>query len=142
MAAPTSIPPIAATEPFSPTLSDAVRHIGQVDTVLVKTDDTHVGDNAAWKGIQATLNRDFVPSAYSKQAALILAGAESDASPAIFALKSLRIGPVYMIGFTTTGSMSSSLSPVRSIDDLKQLEVLFTILSAFHRKSRSLLGCC
>ena len=123
-------PAISTAEFEFPTLSDAARFIGRVDTALMRADNTLVGDNAAWKGIRATLTRDFVPSAYSGRAALLLASAESDASAAIFALKSLGIGPVYTIGFTATGPMSTGLSPVRSVNDLKQLEVPFAILSA------------
>ncbi|KIW05362.1 3-dehydroquinate dehydratase, type I [Verruconis gallopava] len=133
-------PPIATTEPCLSVLSEPARHIGQVDTILVREDGTYVGDNAAWKGIRATLSRDFVPSAYSRRAALILANAESDASAAIFALKSLGIGPIYTIGFTSVGPMASSLSPVRSIEDLKQLEVPFAILSALPAEKSFLVG--
>jgi 3-dehydroquinate dehydratase-1 len=133
-------PPVPTTAHKLPSFSDAARSIGQVDTVLVKPDGSYVGENAAWKGIRATLSRDFVPSAYSKRAALILANAEPDASATIFALKSLGIGPIYTIGFTATGPMSSNLSPVRSIDDLKQLEVPFAIISALPSEKSLLVG--
>ncbi|OCK73838.1 aldolase [Lepidopterella palustris CBS 459.81] len=126
-------PPLAASAPYLPSLSNASRVIGQVDTVLVRSDagrPNFVGDNATWKGIRATLSRDFVPSAYSGRAALVLASAEPDAAAAIFALKSLGIGPIYTIGFRTHGPLASEVEPVRSVEDVKRLEQPFVIISA------------
>lgn len=126
-------PPVAASQPYLPSISDAAATIGQVDTILVRNDagrTAYMGDNATWKGIRATLTRDFVPSAYSQRAALILASAESDAAAAIFAVKSLGIGPIYTIGFRTHGALASSVEPVRSIDDVKRFEQPFVIISA------------
>lgn len=126
-------PLIAASAPYLPVLSNSARAIGQVDTVLVRTENDQsvfFGDNATWKGIRATLTRDFVPSAYSGRAALLLANSEADASASIFALKSLGIGPVYTIGFRAHGSLSAEVEPVRSIEDVKRLEQPFVIISA------------
>jgi len=89
-----------------------------------------IGDNARWKGIRATLTRDFVPSAYSGAAALLLASNEADASASIFALKSLGIGPIYTIGFKSNGPLSTDVQPVRSVEDVKRLEQPFVIISA------------
>ncbi|KAF2196347.1 aldolase [Delitschia confertaspora ATCC 74209] len=126
-------PPLAAAAPYLPALSDAARAIGQVDTVFVRTEtgrQTFIGDNVTWKGIRATLSRDFVPSAYGGRAALLLASAEADAAAAIFALKSLGIGPIYTIGFRPHGSMAGDVEPVRSVEDVKRLEQPFVIISA------------
>ncbi|KAH7125177.1 type I 3-dehydroquinase-domain-containing protein [Dendryphion nanum] len=137
-------PPLSlnSVSSYLPTLSNAARAIGQVDTVLVRTESngqsTFIGDNATWKGIRATLTRDFVPSAYSGRAALILANAEADAAAAIFALKSLGIGPVYTIGFKAHGSLAAEVDPVRSVEDVKRLEQPFVIISALPAE-RSLL---
>ncbi|KAF2809302.1 aldolase [Mytilinidion resinicola] len=127
-------PPLAAASaPYLPSLTTAARTIGQVDVVTLRLEGgrtTFIGDNATWKGIRATLSRDFVPSAYSGQAALILASAEADAAAAIFALKSLGIGPIYTIGFKTHGPLSSEVDPVRSVEDVKRLQQPFVIISA------------
>lgn len=126
-------PPLAASAPYLPTLSNASRVIGQADTVLVRSEagrPTFVGDNAMWKGIRATLSRDFVPSSYSGRAALLLANAEADAAAAIFALKSLGIGSIYTIGFRTNGILASEVEPVRSVEDVKRLEQPFVVISA------------
>lgn len=126
-------PPLAATAAYLPSLSNAARAIGQVDTVLVRTGTSNasfIGDNTRWKGIRATLTRDFVPSAYSGQAALLLASNEADASASIFALKNLGIGPIYTIGFKPHGPLTTDVSPVRSVDDVKRLEQPFVIISA------------
>jgi 3-dehydroquinate dehydratase-1 len=126
-------PPLAASAPYLPSLSNAARAIGQVDTVLVRAgtgNASFIGDNTRWKGIRATLTRDFVPSAYSGQAALLLANSEADASASIFALKNLGIGPIYTIGFKSSGPLSTDVSPVRSVDDVKRLQQPFVIISA------------
>ncbi|KAJ4292372.1 hypothetical protein N0V90_009033 [Kalmusia sp. IMI 367209] len=128
-----SPPLVAASAPYLPALSNAARAIGQVDTVLVRQEggqSVFIGDNATWKGIRATLTRDFVPSAYSGRASLLLASSEADASASIFALKSLGIGPVYTIGFKARGSLSTEVEPVRSVEDMKRLEQPFVIISA------------
>jgi 3-dehydroquinate dehydratase-1 len=128
-------PPLAASAaaPYLPALSNAARAIGQVDTVLVRSEGGHAtvsGDNSTWKGIRGCLSRDFVPSAYSGRAALLLASTEADAAASIYALKSLGIGPIYTIGFKTQGSLSGDVEPVRSVEDVKRLEQPFVIISA------------
>tara|TARA_R110002003_G_scaffold448_14_gene19936 strand:- start:10125 stop:12164 length:2040 start_codon:yes stop_codon:yes gene_type:complete len=126
-------PPLAASASYLPSLSNAARAIGQVDTVLVRPGSSNasfIGDNTRWKGIRATLTRDFVPSAYSGQAALLLASSEADASASIFALKNLGIGPIYTIGFRSHGPLSTDVQPVRSVEDVKRLEQPFVIISA------------
>jgi 3-dehydroquinate dehydratase-1 len=126
-------PPLTASTASLPLLSNAARAIGQVDTVLVRPEgsgSTFVGDNTRWKGIRATLTRDFVPSAYSGRAALLLANSEADASASIFALKNLGIGPIYTIGFKSQGPLSTDVQPVRSVEDVKRLEQPFVIISA------------
>ncbi|KAF1810291.1 aldolase [Eremomyces bilateralis CBS 781.70] len=151
-------PPLAVSHAsYLPQLSPAARAIGQVDTVVLSKTllattslavgqpgmegSSFVGDNCTWKGIRATLTHDFVPSAYRGRAALLLASDESSATPAIFALKSLAIGPIYTVGFTikatqTQGQevlgvgLGAGLQPVRSVEDVKRLERPFAIISA------------
>ncbi|KAJ5787314.1 Aldolase-type TIM barrel [Penicillium paradoxum] len=130
-------PPVSSTTSFIPAVSDAACAIGLVDTIAMTTpSDTapgisrFVGENAAWKGIRATLTREYVPSAYSCRAAIILAGSEADASPAIFALRSLAIGTIYTVGFRATGPLSAGLEPFTSIQSVKRVEQPFVIVSA------------
>ncbi|KAI4719396.1 aldolase [Aureobasidium sp. EXF-10727] len=134
-------PPIAASAPCLPSISDAAASIGQIDTVVALSDGDKtrlVGDNATWKGIRATLCRDFVPSAYSGQAALLLASQESQAAAAIFALRSLNIGPIYTIGFKVQGPLSGFVTPFRGLEDVKKVEQPSVIISAL-RADKSLL---
>jgi len=133
-------PPLAASAPYLPSISDAAKAIGQIDTILVRADKMYVGDNAQWKGIRATLCRDFIPSAYTNRAALLLASAEQDATPAIYALKSLGIGPIYTIGFKTHGALAGEVTPVRAVEDMKQLEHPFAIISALPSDKALLVG--
>ncbi|KAH0295524.1 aldolase, partial [Aureobasidium melanogenum] len=134
-------PPIAASAPCLPSISDAAASIGQIDTVVARFDGDKtslVGENATWKGIRATLCRDFVPSAYSGQAALLLASQESQAAAAIFALRSLNIGPIYTIGFKVQGPLSGFVTPFRGLEDVKKVEQPSVIISAL-RADKSLL---
>ncbi|KAJ5403747.1 hypothetical protein N7509_003618 [Penicillium cosmopolitanum] len=91
---------------------------------------TFIGENSAWKGIRATLTRDYVPSAYKNRAAIILSGTESDASATIFALRSLGVGSIYTVGFKAHGPLAAGLEPFTSIQSVKLVESPFVIVSA------------
>lgn len=126
-------PPVASTTSYIPDVSEAARAIGLVDTIVVagaNGQQTLMGENAAWKGIRATLCRDYVPSAYRGRAAIILASSESDASAAIFALRSLDVGNIYTVGFKATGPLAAGLEPFTSIQSVKLVERPFVIVSA------------
>ncbi|KAL9097171.1 MAG: hypothetical protein Q9165_000598 [Trypethelium subeluteriae] len=133
---------LVKSEPYL-TLSDSAQTIGQVDTVVARSESqktTLVGENATWKGIRATLTRDFVPSAYSDRPALVLSNAVGDAAAAIFALKSLKIGPIYTIGFKASGPIGHGTEPFRSVEELKRLEQPFVIISALPADKSLLVG--
>ncbi|KAI9664615.1 MAG: hypothetical protein M1821_006061 [Bathelium mastoideum] len=137
-------PPLALgkNEP-SLTLSDAAQIIGQVDTIVVRSEGQQtklIGENASWKGIRATLTRDFVPSAYHDRPALLLSNNVGDAAAAIFALKSLNIGPIYTIGFKAPGPIGFGTEPFRSVEELKKLEQPFVIISALPADKSLLVG--
>jgi 3-dehydroquinate dehydratase I len=127
-------PPLAATStPFLPRLSTAATAIGQVDTVVAHTTPSGkslMGENATWKGIRATLTREFVPSAYSGQAALVLASQEAQAAAVIFALSSLNIGSIYTIGFKPRASGSAGVQQLRGVEDMRSKDEPFVIVSA------------
>ncbi|RHZ73457.1 hypothetical protein CDV55_107386 [Aspergillus turcosus] len=139
-------PPISAATPYIPAVSEAARAIGLVDTIVVgepqpqpqpgqsqpqsQSGRTLIGENATWKGIRATLTRDYVPSAYRGRAAIILAGSESDASAAIYALRSLGVGSIYTVGFRATGPLAAGLEPFTSIQSVKLVEQPFVMVSA------------
>ena len=127
-------PPLpAATASYLPSHTDAATAIGQIDTVVVRSKSAGtslVADNATWKGIRATLTRDFVPSSYAGRAALILASAEAQAAAAIFALTSLNIGPIYTIGFKAHGALAPDVHQFRGIEDMKRVEEPFVVISA------------
>ena len=125
------------------TLSDSAQTIGQVDTIVVRSEGqqtTLVGENASWKGIRATLTRDFVPSAYSGRPALLLSNSVGDAAAAIFALKSLNAEPIYTIGFKAPDPIGFGTEPFRSVEELKKLEQPFVIISALPADKSLLVG--
>ncbi|KAJ5081486.1 hypothetical protein NUU61_009750 [Penicillium alfredii] len=130
-------PPVASTVGYIPVVSDAARAIGLVDTIAMAAPGDNptngntrfIGENAAWKGIRATLTREYVPSAYHGRAAIILAGSETDASAAIFALRSLGVGAIYTVGFKATGPLAAGLEPFTSIQSVKLVEQPFVIVS-------------
>ncbi|KAJ5747863.1 uncharacterized protein N7511_009559 [Penicillium nucicola] len=129
-------PPVANTTSYIPAVSDAARAIGLVDTIAMtsptepQSKSRFIGENAAWKGIRATLTREYVPSAYQNRAAIILAGSEADASAAIFALRSLGVGAIYTVGFKASGPLAAGLEPFTSIQSVKLVEQPFVIVSA------------
>ncbi|KAI9376542.1 type I 3-dehydroquinase-domain-containing protein [Aspergillus egyptiacus] len=123
-------PPINASNSRLPGVSEAARAIGLVDTIVVAGPGRLVGENATWKGIRATLTRDYVPSAYRGRAAIILASAESEASASIFALRSLGVGAIYTVGFRGSGPLAEGLEPFTSIQSVKLVEQPFVIVSA------------
>ncbi|CZS92152.1 hypothetical protein WAI453_000107 [Rhynchosporium graminicola] len=126
-------PPLPASQPYIPHLTDAARTIGSVDTIVVRGDgasSTFVGDNATWKGIRATLTRDFAPSAYKDRAAIILSGNGEDAASIIFALRSLNIGKIYTVGFKAHGPLAAGIEPFTSIESVQRVEYPFAIISA------------
>lgn len=131
-------PPISSSTSYIPAVTDAARAIGLIDTIAMTTsaDGTangttrFIGENATWKGIRATLTREYVPSAYRGRAAIILAGSETDASAAIFALRSLGVGSIYTVGFKATGPLAAGLEPFTSIQSVKLVEQPFVIVSA------------
>jgi 3-dehydroquinate dehydratase-1 len=81
-----------------------------------------VFDNASWKGILSTLTRDFAPSAYFGCAAVVLASSADDAASALFALKALRVGKVYTIGFKTPPAFGKDLliEPFTSLESIQK----------------------
>lgn len=126
-------PAISANQPYIPVLSDAARAIGTIDTVVVRGEGasaSFVGDNATWKGIRATLTRDFAPSAYQDRAAIIISSSPEDAAPIIFALRSLNIGKMYSVGFRAPGPLAVGVEPFTSIDSVQRVDHPFAIISA------------
>lgn len=143
-----------------PTISEAARLIGMVDTIVVRPapsssptsapssipsspprhkngdsysslgpsqsglppNTTLVLDNASWKGILSTLTRDFAPSAYFGCAAVVLASSAEDAASALFALKALKVGKVYTVGFKTPPAFGKDLliEPFTSLESIQR----------------------
>ena len=128
-------PPLPAHQSYIPQLSDAARTIGAVDTIVVSPGThsqpaTFIGDNAIWKGIRATLTRDFAPSAYQDRAAIILSSNGDDAASIIFALIFLNIGKIYTVGFKAQGPLSAGIEPFTSIESVQRVDQPFAIISA------------
>ena len=126
-------PPLPSPQSYISSLTNAVQCIGHLDTILVRhegNEKTLIGDNAMWKGIRATLTRDFVPSAYQERTALVVSSSEADAAPAIFALRSLSIGTICTVGFKAHGPLAAGLEPFTSIDSVKKVGQPFVIISA------------
>ncbi|KAH8585823.1 type I 3-dehydroquinase-domain-containing protein [Bisporella sp. PMI_857] len=125
-------PPLPASQPYIPMLSDAARTIGAIDTIVVSSSSpsTFIGDNATWKGIRATLTRDFAPSAYKDRAAILLSSSGDDAASVIFALRSLNIGKIYTVGFKAQAALAVGVEPFTSIESVQRVDQPFVIISA------------
>lgn len=87
---------------------------------------TLIFDNASWRGILSTLTRDIAPSAYFGRAAVVLASSSDDAASAIFALKALRVGKIYTVGFKTPPLLSKDLTiePFNSLESLQRARMV------------------
>jgi 3-dehydroquinate dehydratase-1 len=85
-----------------------------------------VFDNASWKGILSTLTRDLAPSAYFGRAAVVLASSSDDAASALFALKALKVGKVYTVGFRTPPALAKDLvvEPFNSLESLQRARMV------------------
>ncbi|KAK8069489.1 aldolase [Apiospora phragmitis] len=99
-------------------------------------------DNASWRGILSTLTRDLAPSAYFGRTALVLGSSSDDAASTIYALKALKIGKVYTVGFKTPFSLARGMDiePFNSLESLQRARMVgdeaspFVVVSAL--KSR------
>ncbi|EGS18299.1 3-dehydroquinate dehydratase-like protein [Thermochaetoides thermophila DSM 1495] len=83
-------------------------------------------DNASWKGILSTLIRDLAPSAYFGCAAVVLASSAEDAASALFALKALKVGKVYTVGFKTPPAFGKDLliEPFTSLESIQRARTI------------------
>ncbi|KAI1657231.1 aldolase [Daldinia decipiens] len=169
---------------LGPSLTEAARTIGMVDTIVVQSrssppssappatpsgsdrsvdtslnfgigncnglplSSTLIFDNANWRGIVSTLTRDLAPSAYSGRAAVVLAANSDDAASAMYALKALRIGKVYTVGFKTPPSLARGLEvePFNSLESLQRARMVrdkaspFVIISALGPEKSNIVG--
>ncbi|KAI0108503.1 aldolase [Daldinia grandis] len=169
---------------LGPSLTEAARTIGMVDTIVVQSrssppssappatpsgsdrsvdtslnfgignctglspSSTLIFDNANWRGIVSTLTRDLAPSAYSGRAAVVLAATPDDAASALYALKALRIGKVYTVGFKTPSSLARGLEvePFNSLESLQRARMVrdkaspFVIISALGPEKSNIVG--
>ncbi len=166
-----------------PTLTEAARMIGMVDTIVVHPGSTSspesapssvpsspkrhsdspfrplgghglppsaslVFDNASWRGILSTLTRDLAPSAYMGRTAVVLASHADDAASTIYALKALRIGKLYTVGFKTPLVLGRGLEvePFNSLESLQRARTVgddaspFVIVSALGPERSNLVG--
>ncbi|KAI1130102.1 3-dehydroquinate dehydratase [Nemania abortiva] len=168
-----------------PTLTEAVRTIGMVDTIVIQpgpssspgsappslpssphrrseslfgsTPNNGHGlpatssllfDNASWRGILSTLTRDLAPSAYFRRTAVVLASNADDAASAMYALKALRMGKVYTVGFKTPLALANNfeVEPFNSLESLQRARAMggdagpFVLVSALGPEKSTLVG--
>ncbi|KAI2470948.1 aldolase [Annulohypoxylon bovei var. microspora] len=165
-----------------PSITEAARTIGMVDTIVVQSSSSSpppsappmtpsssyrngdifsgnnanglplnsslIFDNANWRGIVSTLTRDLAPSAYSDRAALVLATNADDAASTMYALKALRIGKVYTVGFKTPPDLARGLEvePFNSLESLQRARMVhdkaspFVIISALGPEKYNIVG--
>ncbi|KAI1366201.1 3-dehydroquinate dehydratase [Xylaria arbuscula] len=139
--APSSTPssPHRRSESFSPTPNN---------TYGLSTSASLLFDNASWRGILRTLTRDLAPSAYFGRTAVVLASHADDAASAMYALKALRVGKVYTVGFKTPPALARSfeVEPFNSLERLQKARTMgddggpFVLVSALGPEKSSLVG--
>lgn len=101
---------------------DSLGHLTTGSDAGLPPNTTLIFDNATWRGILSTLTRDLAPSAYFGRAAVVLASSSEDAASAIFALRALRIGKIYTVGFKTPPALAHGLTiePFNSLESLQR----------------------
>lgn len=101
---------------------ESLGHLTTSNDAGLPPNTTLIFDNATWRGILSTLTRDLAPSAYFGRAAVVLASSSDDAASAIFALRALRIGKIYTVGFKTPPALAHGLTiePFNSLDSLQR----------------------
>ncbi|KAI0521747.1 3-dehydroquinate dehydratase [Xylaria bambusicola] len=105
-------------------------------------------DNANWRSILLTLTRDLAPSAYFGRTAVVLASHADDAASAMYALKALRVGKVFTVGFKTPPALARSfkVEPFNSLESLQKARTMgddggpFVLVSALGPEKSSLVG--
>jgi 3-dehydroquinate dehydratase-1 len=119
--APTSAPPSIPSSPPRHKNGDSYSALGPAQSGL-PSNTSLVLDNASWKGILSTLTRDLAPSAYFGCAAVVLASSAEDAASALFALKALKVGKVYTVGFKTPTAFGKDLliEPFTSLESIQR----------------------
>lgn len=87
---------------------------------------TLILDNASWRGVLSALTRDLAPSAYAGRAAVVLASSSDDAASAVYALRALRVGKVYTVGFKTPPALAHGLAvePFNSLESLQRARMV------------------
>ncbi|OTA98743.1 hypothetical protein M426DRAFT_69190 [Hypoxylon sp. CI-4A] len=142
---PPSAPPMTPSDPkrgAEPSFSHGINGSNGLPS-----NSSLIFDNANWRGIVSTLTRDLAPSAYSGRAALVLASNADDAASTLYALKALRIGKVYTVGFRTPPNLARGLEiePFNSLESLQRVMVHdkaspFVIISALGPEKSNIVG--
>jgi 3-dehydroquinate dehydratase-1 len=119
--APASTPPSMPSSPPRHKNGDSYTPLGPAQSGL-PSNTSLVLDNASWKGILSTLTRDLAPSAYFGCAAVVLASSAEDAASALFALKALKVGKVYTVGFKAPPAFGKDLliEPFTSLESIQR----------------------
>ncbi|KAK4147986.1 type I 3-dehydroquinase-domain-containing protein [Dichotomopilus funicola] len=118
---PTSAPPSIPSSPPRHKNGDSYNSLGPAQSGL-PPNTSLVLENASWKGILSTLTRDLAPSAYFGCAAVVLGSSAEEAASALFALKALKVGKVYTVGFKTPPAFGKDLliEPFTSLESIQR----------------------
>lgn len=105
---------------------DSFGHLTAGSEAGLPPNTTLIFDNASWRGILSTLTRDLAPSAYLGRAAVVLASSSDDAASAVFALRALRVGKIYTVGFKTPPALAHGLTiePFNSLESLQRARMV------------------
>ncbi|KAK6851167.1 pentafunctional arom [Apiospora arundinis] len=138
-----------ASTPSSPSRRGDSSHSGfQAANSGLPSSSTLILDNASWRGILSTLTRDLAPSAYFGRSALVLGSNSDDAASTIYALKTLKVGKVYTVGFKTPFALARGMDiePFNSLESLQRARMVgeeaspFVIVSALGPDKSNIVG--
>ncbi|KAF8470707.1 type I 3-dehydroquinase-domain-containing protein [Kalaharituber pfeilii] len=142
---------------FMQMVTPAAKAIGSIDVVYTKSDEAQgqvvVGGNALWRSITGVLLTDFSREAYRGVTGLVAAYNELEAAPAVYALRSLGVSTIYMVGFGKSrrrgghasgvlGAPEGDVTTVHfgSFEELRTVKMPFVMVSVFPMDHAQLAG--
>lgn len=134
-------PPLTGQPSFISSFTEEAQGSGVIDTLLVRTVGNQsiiVGDNSTAKALRNILTRDFAPSAYAGQPALVVSNSFDEASSAMWALRNLNCGTIYTIGFRVEGV--AGVQQCSSFESVQKVAHPFAVISALCSEQSHLIS--
>jgi 3-dehydroquinate dehydratase-1 len=112
------------------TCTDAATTTSVIDTLTISKGFVY-GENASAKRIRTCLICDYAPSAFLDQAVVLIANTFNESSSAIYALRQLKCGSIYTVGFEAPPGIYENVVHCQSLGFIEQSSASpFVVISA------------